>query len=151
MKQRTTKASRTGSRHIPRRKIACGACRRPFSRPKSGRVGSDINRDEYLKRINGIVYGDNPDQGVVQGRRFLHRDLRFAVDFPQGWEVNNGQAQVVAKEPGGTSLMILQLVQAPQGRPASGRRPAVDATRRLSPAQWRRNDDQWAGGVRWHL
>ena len=77
----------------------------------------DINRDEYLKRINGIVYGDNPDQGVVQGRRFLHRDLRFAVDFPQGWEVNNGQAQVVAKEPGGTSLMILQLVQAPQGRP----------------------------------
>src|SRR5205823_6493120 len=40
----------------------------------------------------------------------------FAIDFPAGWEVNNGQTQVVAKEPGGKLLMVLQQVQRPQGR-----------------------------------
>ena len=74
------------------------------------------DREDYLKRIDGIVYGDNPDQGVVRGTSFLHRNLRFAIDFPPGWDVNNGQSQVVAKEPGGTSLMVLQQVQRPQGR-----------------------------------
>ncbi len=74
------------------------------------------DREDYLKRIDGLVYGDNPDQGVVRGSSFLHRDLRFAIDFPPGWEVNNGQSQVVAKEPGGTSMMVLQQVQRPQGR-----------------------------------
>src|SRR5206468_5999227 len=75
-----------------------------------------VERDGYLRRIDGIVYGDNPDQGVVRGTRFLHAGLRFAVDFPPGWDVNNGQTQVVAKEPGGTTLMLLQLVQQPVGR-----------------------------------
>jgi len=58
------------------------------------------DREPYLKRIDGIVYGDNPEQGVVRGSSFLHRNLRFAIDFPPGWDVNNGQTQVVAKEPG---------------------------------------------------
>jgi predicted Zn-dependent protease len=66
------------------------------------------DHDGYLQRVNGVVYGDNPDQGVVRGHSYLHRGLRFAFDFPDGWRVENGQTQVVAKEPGGRSLMILQ-------------------------------------------
>ncbi len=73
-------------------------------------------RDGFLRHVDGIVYGDNPDQGVVRGNRYLHRNLRFAVDFPNGWDVDNGQMQVVAKEPGGKSLMLLQPVSRPQGR-----------------------------------
>ena len=75
-----------------------------------------VERDGYLRRIDGIVYGDNPDQGVVRGTRFLHAGLRFAVDFPAGWDVNNGQTQVVAKEPGGRPLLLLQMVDRPVGR-----------------------------------
>jgi len=74
------------------------------------------DRDGYLKRIDGLVYGDNPDQGVVRGGTFLHANLRFAIEFPQGWEVTNGQSQVVAREPGEKKLMLLQLVQRPVGR-----------------------------------
>ena len=62
------------------------------------------------------MYGDNPDQGVVRGARFLHAGLRFAVEFPNGWEINNGQTQVVAKEPGGHPLLVLQTVTRPLGR-----------------------------------
>ena len=69
------------------------------------------DREDYLKRIDGIVYGDNPEQGVVRGSSFLHRNLRFAIDFPPGWDVNNGQTQVVAKEGKGvveaTTLAIM--------------------------------------------
>ncbi len=78
------------------------------------RFASD--RDGYLARINGITYGDNPDLGVVRGHAFLHRRLRIACDFPDGWNIENGQTQVVAKEPGGRSLMILQTTRLAAGR-----------------------------------
>jgi predicted Zn-dependent protease len=85
-------------------------------RAETGADRFTIERDGYLRRIDGIVYGDNPDQGVVRGVRFLHAALRFAVDFPTGWDVNNGPAQVVAKEPEGPALMLLQIVERPIGR-----------------------------------
>jgi predicted Zn-dependent protease len=74
------------------------------------------NRDGYLQRIDGIVFGDNPDQGVVRGESFLHGGLRFAIDFPPAWDVVNSRSQVVAKEPGANVLMLLQLLEQPVGR-----------------------------------
>jgi predicted Zn-dependent protease len=75
-----------------------------------------VAADDYLRRMDGLVYGDNPDQGVVRGSEFLHRALRFAIDFPRGWEVNNSASQVVAKRPGANVFLLLQLVQNPEGR-----------------------------------
>ena len=83
---------------------------------KTGRSDFATNRDEFLRHIDGIIYGDNPEQGVVRGNVFLHPPLRFGVDFPQGWQVNNSPQQVVAKAPNADVYMILQLVQKPQGR-----------------------------------
>ena len=70
-----------------------------------------VDRAGYLSRIEGIVYGDNPEQGVVRGREFLHPALRFALEFPAGWEVHNGAEMVVAREPGQDRYMLLQLAQ----------------------------------------
>ena len=75
-----------------------------------------VEHDEYLKRMDGIVYGDNPDQGVVRGATFLHANLRFAIEFPPGWDVTNGQTQVVAREPGEQPVMLLQVIQRATGR-----------------------------------
>ena len=74
------------------------------------------NRDDYLRRIDGLVYGDNPADGIVRGNAFLHPDLRLAIEFPDGWEINNGKTQVVVQEPGNEVYMILQLVENPRGR-----------------------------------
>lgn len=74
------------------------------------------DRDGYLKRLVGLVYGDNPDQGVVRDGSFLHAGLRFAIEFPKGWDVNNGQTQVTAKQPGENALILLQEVPRPVGR-----------------------------------
>jgi predicted Zn-dependent protease len=72
-------------------------------------------RDEYLQRIDGLVFGDNPQEGIIRGRQFLHPEMRFALDFPDGWEISNGKTQVVAEEPGGKSVVLVQLVEQPQG------------------------------------
>jgi predicted Zn-dependent protease len=74
------------------------------------------DRGEYLRHVDGIVYGDNPEQGIVRGSTFLHPGLRFAIDFPQGWTIQNGQTQVVAKAPGQDPVMLLQTVDGAQGR-----------------------------------
>ena len=74
------------------------------------------NRDEFLQRIDGIVVGDNPEEGVVRGNLFLHPSLRFSLEFPEGWEVMNTPTQVAAREPGQTHFMLLQTVDRPTGR-----------------------------------
>ena len=74
------------------------------------------DHDGYLRRMDGLIFGDNPDQGVVRGNSFLHAGLRFAIDFPDGWDVVNGTAEVVAKEPGTGVVMLLQPVPQARGR-----------------------------------
>ena len=75
-----------------------------------------VNRAGYLDRLDGLMYGDNPDQGIVRGRDFLHPPLRFALQFPDGWEVINTPTQVVARQPGEEVYMVLQLVTDPATR-----------------------------------
>jgi predicted Zn-dependent protease len=74
------------------------------------------NRDAFVQRIDGIVYGDNPEQGIARGSAFLHPVLRFRIDFPEKWEISNSPQQVVAKAPGANVFMLLQLVEMPRGR-----------------------------------
>jgi predicted Zn-dependent protease len=89
---------------------------RPLAAKLSGPSATEQRRDEYLRRIEGIVVGDTPDEGIVRGNLFLHPALRFAVDFPEGWDVANMPEQVTAQEPGQKRFMILQQVDRPVGR-----------------------------------
>ena len=75
-----------------------------------------VNRDQYLDRIKGIEYGDKVADGVVRGNEFLHPLLRFAVTFPDGWELTNSASAVLAQEPGTQHFMVLQPVEWPRGR-----------------------------------
>jgi predicted Zn-dependent protease len=77
-----------------------------------------VDRAEFLRRVDGLVFGDNPEQGVVRGSRFLHPNLLFRIEFPDGWDVMNGQTQVAAKQPGADIFMVLQLITRPVGRTA---------------------------------
>lgn len=83
---------------------------------QAGRTNLATNREALLRRVDGLVFGDNPDQGIVRGSTFLHPPLRFRIDFPDTWEVANSPQQVVAKAPDADVFMILQMVTNPQGR-----------------------------------
>jgi predicted Zn-dependent protease len=65
---------------------------------------------EFLRRVDGIVFGDSPSQGIVRGNTFVHPDLRLSIAFPQGWEIQNTKSQVMAKAPEQNDYMLLQLV-----------------------------------------
>jgi predicted Zn-dependent protease len=65
-----------------------------------------VARDVYLKKIDGILYGEDPDQGVVRGRVFLHPKLRFRFEVPEGFHVVNGDNQVLAQGPNGTAIVF---------------------------------------------
>ena len=71
-----------------------------------------VNRAQYLQRVDGLMFGDNPREGVIRGNAFLHPDMRFRLEFPQGWQVQNTPQQVVAQPQGGGGFVFLQLVQA---------------------------------------
>jgi predicted Zn-dependent protease len=74
------------------------------------------DREGLLRRVDGIIYGDNPEQGITRGSTFLHPPLRFRVDFPASWQIANSPQQVVAKAPNADTFVVLQLVQKPVGR-----------------------------------
>ncbi|MEE9606517.1 MAG: M48 family metalloprotease [Myxococcota bacterium] len=50
----------------------------------------------FLERIEGLLVGQNPAEGVFQGQRFLHPDLDFAMTFPDGWKAVNARDGVGA-------------------------------------------------------
>ena len=75
-----------------------------------------VDRAGFLRRIDGLVFDDNPDQGVLRGSRFLHAGLRFSLDFPSGWDVSNSASQVVAKQPDTDAFIVLRPVLQPTGR-----------------------------------
>jgi predicted Zn-dependent protease len=75
-----------------------------------------VEREAYLRRVDGLIFGDNPKDGIARGDAFLHPVLRFAVTFPSGWEIGNSPSQVVAKDPNGNRFMLLQLVRPSPGQ-----------------------------------
>jgi predicted Zn-dependent protease len=81
----------------------------------AGRTDLVRNRDAMLRAVDGIIYGDNPDQGVVRGASFIHPPLRFRIDFPNGWDIQNSAEQVMAKAPGAEVYMLLEQVEMPRG------------------------------------
>ncbi len=83
---------------------------------KAAGAGFSTNRDAWLRRIDGILYGDNPEQGIARGSTFLHPVLRFRIDFPDRWEIVNSPQEVTAKAPDADIYMFLQVVEQPQGR-----------------------------------
>jgi predicted Zn-dependent protease len=96
--------------------------------------GWTIDRDGYLGKIDGVDFGDNPEDGIVRGNEFLHPSLRFAVKFPLGWDITNGEEQVIAQEPGNKIYMVLETIH------EQGRTLEQVAERHMSGAGYRATD-----------
>ncbi|TGE28005.1 M48 family metalloprotease [Hymenobacter metallicola] len=68
-----------------------------------------INRDQYLRLIDGIVYGEDPRQGFVESNAFYHPELKFRFPVPAGWKHQNTPQQFQMADPAGKALMMLAL------------------------------------------
>jgi predicted Zn-dependent protease len=70
-------------------------------------AGLKIGRDEFLQRIQGMVFGENPRHGFFRQQSFLHPDFKFQFDFPSGWNTVNQPTQVVAVSPQQDAIVVL--------------------------------------------
>ena len=65
-----------------------------------------VARDVYLGKIDGLVYGDDPKDGIVRGREFVHPGLGFRFEVPPGFSLFNGAKAVTASGPQGAAIMF---------------------------------------------
>lgn len=68
---------------------------------KVGGTAGVRNADAFLKSVDGVLYGDDPAQGVVEGQDFLHPDLRLKFTVPNGYGMQNGTTAVLVSGNGG--------------------------------------------------
>ena len=68
------------------------------------KFGGDRGRDIYLRRIDGMIYGDSPEDGFVRGRAFAHPILRIAFTAPPGFRLRNAPEAVVGTHPSGATV-----------------------------------------------
>ncbi len=73
---------------------------RQFGAPGVG----EIDRDRYLEGIDGMVYGDDPRQGFVRERTFVHPNLGIGFTVPEGFVIDNTSEAVLATGVDGTAL-----------------------------------------------
>ncbi len=72
-----------------------------------GLPGTVTNRDTFLQRIDGLLYGDDPEQGVIEGSQFIHPELRLTFTAPQGFYMVNSTSAVSVNGQGGQAQLTL--------------------------------------------
>jgi predicted Zn-dependent protease len=81
---------------------------RAFGAPGVGAV----ERDRYLQAIDNIAYGDDPEQGLVIGRQFLHAKLGFAFTAPESFTLENQTVALIGVSADGAEALRLDSVSA---------------------------------------
>src|SRR5262245_28921906 len=81
------------------------------------RSGTLVAPEEFLRKIDGMVYAGDSRQGIVRGSLFAHAGLGIAFDFPPGWKVQNRSQNVAALSPQGDALIDLRAAGSAQGTP----------------------------------
>jgi predicted Zn-dependent protease len=74
---------------------------------------NERDRDTYLAAIDNIVYGEDPSEGFVRGRRFLHPKLGFTFSAPETFTLDNTAQAVIGVREGGTQAMRFDVVRVP--------------------------------------
>jgi predicted Zn-dependent protease len=82
---------------------------RQFGTPGTG----DRDRPAYLAAVDGMVYGDDPSEGLVRGRHFLHPKLGFTFVAPENFTLDNTAQAILGVKEGGGQALRLDVVRVP--------------------------------------
>jgi predicted Zn-dependent protease len=83
---------------------------RQFSAPGAG---GDRDRATYGAAVDGIVFGEDPSEGFVRARRFLHPKLGFTFVAPENFALDNTAQAVLGVKEGGGQALRLDVVRVP--------------------------------------
>lgn len=88
--------------------------------------GTATNASQFEQMIDGLVFGDSREKGMVRGSEFVHPVMRFSLRFPEGWSIANSATQVSAKPADqSNTVMILELAEQSSGSVADVARAAM--------------------------
>jgi predicted Zn-dependent protease len=68
-----------------------------------------IGRTEYLQRVDGMVFGESSENGLVRGRDFYHGNMGFALRFPNRWTIQNLPDRLVAQASAGMATVQVMM------------------------------------------
>ena len=74
-------------------------------------------REEFLKRTNGMIYGDSPRDGILRNGVFYHTGLGLALTPPRDWRVQNLPDRLIMVAPGGDTRLVVRLQPKPNKEP----------------------------------
>jgi len=74
---------------------------------------TERDREDYLSAIDNLVYGEDPSEGFVRGRRFLHPKLGFTFQAPEAFTLDNTAQAVIGVREGGAQAMRFDVVRVP--------------------------------------
>jgi predicted Zn-dependent protease len=103
-----------------------------------------INKEQYLRYLEGLVFGEDPRQGFVEGQTFYHPQLAFQFPVPAGWKVNNTASQVQLFPPEQDAAILFSMVSS--ASPAA----AAEAFRQESRASLQSSEALQVNGLQAH-
>jgi predicted Zn-dependent protease len=92
--------------------------RRVAELPPGSLEGLRTGEPEFMSRIEGLTFGDNPRQGFFEDTHFMHPDMAFEMTFPAGWKTQNLPQAVVAVSPQQDAAIQLTLTGGDPARAA---------------------------------
>ena len=72
-------------------------------------TGSRKGREEYLNKIDGLIFGDSPQQGITRGNNFYHEQLDISITFPEKWNITNLPDKLIITAPQGVATQQILL------------------------------------------
>lgn len=76
-----------------------------------------VNREEFMRGMDRMIFADSPAQGIVRNSTFYHPDLGLTLDFPAGWRIQNNAQNVAAASPDQGALIDLRSAGRAEGSP----------------------------------
>ncbi len=71
------------------------------------------DKDSYLASMDGLPYGEDPSEGYVRGRRFLHPRLAFTFTAPDRFTLENTAQAVLGVRDSANLALRLDVVRVP--------------------------------------
>jgi predicted Zn-dependent protease len=102
-------------------------------------------RSAFYARLENLLVGPDPADGLFREERFLHPDLGFALDFPRDWKTKNAKNAIVAQAPQGDAILLLQ-TQGESGDPSE----AAQRFARANQLELRNGSSERIGGLPAH-
>ena len=97
----------SGHPSTPQRISIAVANARQYGKDGAGKT----EREAFLAAIDGLVFGDDPKEGFVRGRRFLHPNLGFSFSAPEGFALENTAQAVLGATANGKEALRLDAVR----------------------------------------